>query len=136
MHAMNGLTHSEVVTLKRRLELEEKRVREVMHDEFTRREASANGRDAEGGLAQYHETTDDEAIVDVLNETSVQNMTRFSESLRAVEQSLKAIEDGTYGVCADCNRHIGVRRLTANPVATRCTPCQSKQERNAPHPTL
>jgi DnaK suppressor protein len=136
MHAMNGLTHGEVVTLKRRLELEEKRIRDVMHDEFTHRETSTGGGEAEGGLAQYHETTDDEAIVDVLNETSVQNMTRFSESLRAVEKSLKAIEDGTYGTCEDCNRHIGVRRLTPNPVATRCTPCQSKHERNAPHATL
>lgn len=136
MHAMNGLTHGEVVTLKRRLELEEKRIRDVMHEEFTRRESSADTLEATGGLAQYHETTDDEAIVDVLNDSTVQSMTRFTVSLRAVERSLKAIEDGTYGVCEDCARHIGVRRLTANPVATRCTPCQAKHERNEPHATL
>jgi RNA polymerase-binding transcription factor DksA len=132
MHAMNGLTHQEVVTLKRRLELEEKVVRDAMHEEFTRRSADRSGEES----VQYHETTDDEAIVDALNDAEVVSVTRHADSLRAIERSLKAIAEEKYGACETCARHIGVKRMTANPTATRCMPCQNKHERGQMHTSL
>ncbi len=132
MHAMNGLTHQAVVTLKRRLDIEEKTIRESMHEEFTRRSADGSGQES----VQYHETTDDEAIVDALNDAEVMAVTRHADSLRAVERSLKAIKEEKYGICEDCGRHIGVKRLTANPTATRCMPCQTKRERGQTHTSL
>lgn len=132
MHAMNGLTHQEVVTLKRRLDVEQKVVREAMHEEFTRRSANGSG----GDRVQYHETTDDDAIVDALNDAEVVAVTRHADALRAVERSLKAIDEEKYGACEACGRHIGVKRLTANPTATRCMPCQNKHERGQIHARL
>ena len=131
MHAMNGLTHKEVVTLKRLLEMEETTIRGAMHDEFARG-ANTNG----SRVAQYHETTDDEAIIDVLNDASVATITRISDSLSAVDVCLKAIATDQYGVCESCGRHIGFKRLSVNPTAVRCTPCQATRERGQIHTRL
>jgi len=32
--------------------------------------------------------------------------------------------------CLDCEEPISEKRLTANPDAVRCTPCQARKERN------
>jgi DnaK suppressor protein len=125
MHGMNGLTHNELTALKRTLEKREKALRETMHAEFLQRSADENG----AGI-QYHESTDDEAIVDVLNDSAVKTMTNYAATLNEIERSLADIKSGKYGVCVDCERHIGQKRLSANPTAIRCTPCQAKHERN------
>ncbi len=135
MHGMNGLTHNELTALKRMLEKRERVLRETMHAEFLQRGADQNG----AGI-QYHESTDDEAIVDVLNDSAVKVMTNCAATLNEIERSLADIKSGKYGICSDCARNIGHKRLNANPTATRCMPCQSKRERNddvaAHHPSL
>jgi DnaK suppressor protein len=137
MHGINGLTHNELTSLKRTLEKRERALREAMHAEFAQR--NANGGSAESTV-QYHESTDDEAIVDVLNDSAVKTMADYAAALNEIERSLAEIKSGKYGVCSDCARHIGYKRLSANPTATRCVPCQSKRERNsdvaAHHPSL
>lgn len=39
MNAMNGLTHTEIINLKRKLEKEDSRVRDNLHEEFLQRSA-------------------------------------------------------------------------------------------------
>lgn len=39
-------------------------------------------------------------------------------------QALAKIEDGTYGICVDCGRPIGDKRLKSSPNAARCLMCQ------------
>lgn len=131
MNAMNGLTHTEIINLKRKLEKEDSRVRDNLHEEFLQRSA---GNESEG--VQHHDSADDDAVVDVLNDAAVSDMTRATASLEAIDASLNAMQAGTYGVCQDCDRHIGVKRLNANPTASCCTPCQSRREKNTPHPSL
>jgi DnaK suppressor protein len=133
MHGINGLTHNELTSLKRTLEKRESALREAMHAEFAQR--NANGSNAESTV-QYHESTDDEAIVDVLNDNAVKSMAHYAVGLGEIEKSLADIKTGQYGNCADCGRHIGYKRLQANPVATRCVPCQTKLERNDARPSL
>ncbi len=131
MNAMNGLTHTEIVILKRKLENEASRIRDNLHEEFVQRSSGT-----ESERIQYRDTADDDAVVDVLNEAAVSDLTRATASLEAIDASLKAMQAGTYGVCQDCERHIGVKRLTANPTAICCTPCQSRREKNTAHPSL
>jgi len=47
---------------------------------------------------------------------------------RAIEQALRRLELGTYGVCEECAASIPVRRLLAVPFASRCLDCQMKVE--------
>lgn len=46
-------------------------------------------------------------------------------------QALAKIDDGTYGLCIDCGRQIGEKRLKSNPNSARCLMCQELfEERN------
>jgi RNA polymerase-binding protein DksA len=49
--------------------------------------------------------------------------------LRAIDQALERIENGTYGKCERCGREIAEERLEAIPHATRCIDCQRLAER-------
>ena len=46
-------------------------------------------------------------------------------------EALKAIEDGTYGTCIDCDDKISEKRLKHNPNASRCIACQEALEEQA-----
>lgn len=49
--------------------------------------------------------------------------------LRRLDDALKRIENGTYGVCGDCQDKIPVKRLEAYLAASLCVACKSKQEK-------
>ena len=49
--------------------------------------------------------------------------TRLAEYRRII-RALEMIEEGTYGICADCGQAIVEKRLKSFPNATRCLPCQ------------
>jgi len=55
--------------------------------------------------------------------------TEMDEYNRVV-QALKKIDDGTYGICADCGGHISEKRLKSYPNASRCLICQEVFEEN------
>ena len=46
-----------------------------------------------------------------------------------LDDALKKIEDGTYGVCEDCKAPISKTRLKAVPYARLCIKCQEKKEK-------
>ncbi len=48
--------------------------------------------------------------------------------LKQVNEALARIEEGKYGICADCDKPIENDRLVLQPVATRCTSCQTIAE--------
>ncbi|MCB1252261.1 MAG: TraR/DksA C4-type zinc finger protein [Austwickia sp.] len=60
-------------------------------------------------------------------EMSLANNAR--EMLLQDQHAIERIDDGTYGICENCGQPIGKLRLEANPRATLCVPCKSKQER-------
>ena len=45
------------------------------------------------------------------------------QEIRQIEEALKRIAEGTYGVCAECGANIDPKRLKALPYATRCISC-------------
>jgi RNA polymerase-binding protein DksA len=50
-------------------------------------------------------------------------------SLRDVNSALSRIDAGTYGICDNCGKPIGAKRLEAMPSASYCIDCQSALER-------
>ncbi len=54
---------------------------------------------------------------------------RDHDELVAVRAALARMDDGSYGECIDCGVDIGFARLSAQPAAARCLPCQEKAER-------
>ncbi len=53
---------------------------------------------------------------------------RERKLLSKIEEAIERVEEGTYGVCEDCEEKIGVKRLEARPVTTLCIDCKTLQE--------
>ena len=64
---------------------------------------------------QAIDLADDEALagVDDVLRTEIQQ----------IRLALLRIDNGTYGTCAKCGKEIGLQRLKARPIATRCIAC-------------
>ena len=52
-----------------------------------------------------------------------------TRKLSQIEQALKRIKDGTFGVCTDCGDDIGEKRLLFNPSFSICVLCAEQNER-------
>ena len=51
-----------------------------------------------------------------------------SETLRQIDEAIQRLDDGTYGICGDCDEAISEARLKALPFATVCRDCQAQRE--------
>lgn len=51
-----------------------------------------------------------------------------NQKLAAIEESLRRIENGTYGKCADCDEEIPEKRLLINPHFLTCISCAEERE--------
>ena len=63
------------------------------------------------------------------NEVHIQLKLKQTDAkiLQAIEEALRRIEQGTYGVCRDCGERISDARLTAIPWTRSCITCKAKQ---------
>lgn len=50
------------------------------------------------------------------------------QELGEIEDALKRIQKGTYGICEMCDETIAIGRLRAKPFAKFCTPCREIYE--------
>ena len=50
------------------------------------------------------------------------------EMLRAIDEALERIDDGTFGLCQSCGKPIRKTRLKAIPHARLCIGCQREEE--------
>ena len=96
------------------------------------RAAIGDALDPEGegkhSLTDHREDTDDDAVVDLESSMEAEALERHSMELRGVEDALKRLHTPDYGECVDCSEDIPFVRLQANPMATRCTACQTRYE--------
>jgi RNA polymerase-binding protein DksA len=51
------------------------------------------------------------------------------EQLEQIDRALVRIEQGKYGICADCLQPIAADRLVARPYSTLCLDCQTLKDR-------
>ena len=54
---------------------------------------------------------------------------REKSFLDKIEKALLKIEDGSFGLCEECEEEISVKRLEARPETTLCIRCKEDQER-------
>jgi len=53
---------------------------------------------------------------------------RQAHLLQKIDRALAKIEDGTFGLCEQCEEELNPARLRARPVATLCIACKEEQE--------
>src|SRR5215211_9204611 len=63
------------------------------------------------------------------NEVHIQLKLKQTDAkiLQAIEEALRRIEKGTYGICRDCGEEIAPARLNAIPWTRVCITCKEKQ---------
>lgn len=79
---------------------------------------------------KYNGVLDDGDIADIsyTDAMRAERFTRHQKRLQAIEDALRRIGDGTFGICEDCEEEIAVGRLNAMPFASRCVDCQERYE--------
>jgi len=70
----------------------------------------------------------DQALMDLDRELGISLMEMRNRRRQAIDESLTRVNEGTYGICADCGVEISERRLEAVPFAKLCVECQSREE--------
>jgi DnaK suppressor protein len=53
---------------------------------------------------------------------------REHKLIKKIKSALERIENGTFGICEQCEEEISIERLKARPVTTQCIDCKSKEE--------
>lgn len=53
---------------------------------------------------------------------------RERKLISKIDEALGRINDGTFGLCEECQEPISVERLKARPVTTLCIECKADQE--------
>jgi RNA polymerase-binding protein DksA len=74
-----------------------------------------------------HQADDASAAFDQAKDLSIR--INAESLLKQVNNALKRFENGTYGLCVECNKPIDTARLKALPYAELCMDCQRKRER-------
>lgn len=64
-------------------------------------------------------------------ELAMQGLDRRAGLLRQLRSAIDRIEDGTYGLCLECEGEIAPKRLRAIPWAQLCIQCQEAADRSA-----
>ncbi len=76
------------------------------------------------------------ALADVNDQASFETERSFELRIKdrerkligKVQEALKKISEGSYGVCVSCAEPIGVKRLQARPVTDLCINCKAEME--------
>lgn len=79
----------------------------------------------EGGTFPSYGDKEDENAAEVADYAA--NLTleeTFAKSLKDINQSLKRLDDGTYGICKYCKKPIEEKRLIARPTSSACIECK------------
>jgi DnaK suppressor protein len=80
---------------------------------------------AEAGVVRDAE---EQSVDDFVTEVDMALMQMKSETLSRIDQAIVRLENGTYGLCQECEGEINAARLKALPFAALCRDCQEDKE--------
>lgn len=85
-----------------------------------------------GDNRQLVDTAIDEgdwAVVDISEDLSLRRLDSHRKLLQDIDECLRKIQEGTYGMCEECGEEISQKRLNVIPTATLCIDCKENRER-------
>ncbi len=123
-----------MVSRKRKIDLDKykerlEQVREELQAELQRIEDRTAGRDrlnSDMAGEDFDEPGGDAAQETLERTQSMALGENLREMLDNVNNALKNIEKGTYGICDSCGKDIPKARLDIMPSATMCTACRER----------
>ena len=109
------------------LKIKEKVVGDIKHiSEDTLKKSQ---KDASGDISGYSYHMADVATDTYDREFSLGLASNEQKALYELDDALKRIEEGTFGICEECKCVMTKTRLKAVPYARLCVKCQEKKER-------
>jgi DnaK suppressor protein len=107
------------------------RIREILINEQIA--LAADIQNEQDKLQQYIEENPD--LLDLADKRLQQEivaelLSHKEQRLIQVQATLKRLDEGKYGICAECGNEINPERLKAIPYAALCVNCQERLERN------
>ncbi len=97
-------------------------IKSIAHD------ASRSPRDASGDLSAYTIHMSDMAADTYDRELSTNMVSAEQGVLYQIDDALKRMDEGSFGVCSECQQPISMSRLKAVPYASSCIECQRAKE--------
>ncbi len=81
-------------------------------------------------------STEEEAFPDPTDRASLETDRNFllrvkdreRRLIAKIQEALKRIDNGAYGICEICGEEISEKRLEARPVTTSCIKCKEEEE--------
>lgn len=109
------------------LKIKEKVLAEIEHiSEDTLKKSQ---KDASGDISGYTYHMADVASDTYDREFSLGLVSNEREALYELDDALKRIEEGVFGICEECKSPITKTRLKAVPYARLCLKCQERKEK-------
>ena len=95
------------------------------------KDAATSPRDASGDLSAYTIHMADMAADTYDRELSLNLASTEQQILYQIDEALKRLDDGSFGLCQQCNQPIAMSRLKAVPYASMCIDCQRAKEQKS-----
>lgn len=124
-----GITPADYPEFEERLlDLRRRILKEMGHLETTL--LKVNPRDSSGDLSGYSFHMADAGTDSMEREKAFLFASTEGRALLEVDEALRRLRRGEYGMCESCGQPIGRPRLEAMPAARLCVTCKEKEERS------
>lgn len=70
----------------------------------------------------------DQALLDLEREMGISLQEKRNRERQMIDEALVSLEEGSYGVCVECDAEISEKRLVVMPFTRVCVACQEKIE--------
>ena len=70
----------------------------------------------------------DWAVIDISEDINLMRLDAHRKLMLDIDEALRKIQEGTYGICEDCGEEISAKRLGVMPTATLCISCKENKE--------
>jgi len=108
------------------------KVRETINGDINHiaKENLKSQKESSGDLSGYSFHMADMASDSYDRELSLNIAGEEQEIIYEIDDALKRMEEGKFGLCMSCDKKIPQKRLNAVPYAKYCIQCKSKEEKN------
>jgi RNA polymerase-binding protein DksA len=117
------LAHFKKIILKQKEEILSE-IRHISEDTLKKSQ-----KEASGDISGYTYHMADVATDNYDREFSLGLVSSERELIYEIDDALKRIDEGTYGICEECKNFITKTRLKALPYARLCVKCQEAKEK-------
>ena len=117
-----------VMVIKKEDGLNLEQVRKNLLDRKIELEVVLADLSGEGGEDPQGQDLGDQALSSSMEALRQSLQDAENTEYRMILEALRAIEEGTYGICIDCENKISEKRLKHYPNASRCIACQEALE--------